>query len=434
MSRPGDNMRRPGGGDRLSVIDDIFLRTHRGYGLPIALQGIWRTDTRIGRVELSAVHANLAYGTLGRRVVTPSIPGARRRWSPNASTLPFVYDDTPLPESGVLDWADAQGEPDLDPEYGPGWRLSAAPIEHGGTVVSLVCSHALADAAGLIAAAGLAFEGTALEGERFEGTAAEGTGLRARRTSDIADAVALVARVVFASVQAWFRWLLRREVRNELNDFLRSNRTKRTHDVHVTTSVIDIDGVLSNSEFIALAAAVAADLGLDEPVDVNVPFRSHAPGVNGIAMATVLVRTTDTAAEIKAACKTAFAKPAGAPGGVPAEVVQLMPEKMAASLTATPGTARVLCSNIGALPDNIRRVGDHPASAVATRAIHPHASGSHTTTALSTYASTMNGRTSLSLVCTDAALSASSQALTESALAVCSRLRLPARSWRKRLP
>jgi len=404
--------------DRLSVIDEMFLRTHRGFGVPIVLQGIWRSDDLIERVELSAVHANLAHGRLGRRVVTPRIPCARRRWTTSSAALPLALEERPLTEAGLLDWADSQGEIDIDPEFGPGWRLSAAPVDTGGTVVSLVCSHALADAGGLIAAAGRAFEGAAPPR------------ISARKRSDLGDAVSLTARVAASSLRATAGLAFSRRSRREMKHYLHAAGRPEPHDVRISTAVFEIDAHISNPEFIALVADIAAELGEPHPISVNVPFRSSAPGANGIGMATIEVSQSDSPAEIKSACKSAFARPAGAPSGFPAEMVQLLPEAIAASMTLSPGTARVLCSNIGPLPNSIRRIGDHPASALATRAIHPHSDRARTVTALSAYISSMDGRSTLSLVGTDDHLIASSEVLRDCTHAVLARRELGARSWR----
>ncbi|QCB50289.1 hypothetical protein E5720_05390 [Rhodococcus sp. PAMC28707] len=403
---------------RLSVIDDIFLRTHRGFGIPIVLQGVWRSEEAVDHVELSAIHSNLSLGPLGRRVVTPAVPGARRRWAPSTDSLPLEYDATPLAASEVLDWADAQGECDLDPEAGPSWRLSARSTDNGGTVLSLVCSHVVADAAGLIEAARMAFTGIVPPEAH------------ARPISDVCDAAALAWRVFKAAAVALVGLLLSRRARSELRDFVRASSGAIPHEVSVTTAVFDIDARLSNSEFISVVTEIMVTLGQHEPVSIDVPFRSNTPGANGIGMATVHISRTDSLAEIKNACKRAFTTPAGAPSGFPAEMVQLLPERAAAALTSAPGNAAALCSNIGDLPDSVGAIGSLRASTVATRALHPHSRSARTTTILSAYLSTLNGTSTLSLVGTDPALISSSETLADHAHAVLTHRQLTARSWR----
>ncbi|MFI5714229.1 hypothetical protein [Nocardia sp. NPDC051750] len=136
---------------RLSVIDGIFLRTHQGMGTPIALQGLWRTADVVDPAQLRRLHEALCAGPLGRRVVRPRVPGARARWQSNIRAHPLGLGAVVLHPGEILSWADALGT-DLDPRRGPGWRLSAAPLTDGGTIIALTCSHVLADARGLIIA------------------------------------------------------------------------------------------------------------------------------------------------------------------------------------------------------------------------------------------------------------------------------------------
>ncbi|MET8798313.1 hypothetical protein ABZV91_18020 [Nocardia sp. NPDC004568] len=136
---------------RLSVVDEIFLRSHQGLGTPIALQGLWRTAETVDPGVLARLHQELRTGPLGRRVVRPRVPGARARWHRNDRAHPLDRHCAALAPAEIPHWADACGA-DLDPEHGPGWRLSAAPLTDGGTIVALTCSHVLADARGLIIA------------------------------------------------------------------------------------------------------------------------------------------------------------------------------------------------------------------------------------------------------------------------------------------
>lgn len=120
-------------------------------GTPIALQGLWRTADMVEPARLRRLHDALRSGALGRRVVRSRVPGARDRWQLSSRAHPLEVHSAALPPEEILSWADGQGT-ELDPERGPGWRLSAAPLTDGGTIVALTCSHVLADARGLIIA------------------------------------------------------------------------------------------------------------------------------------------------------------------------------------------------------------------------------------------------------------------------------------------
>ncbi|MFI8567455.1 hypothetical protein ACIGGF_12940 [Rhodococcus sp. NPDC078407] len=397
---------------RLSVIDEIFLRTHRGYGVPIALQGVWRTTGTVSRDELVRIHDRLAVGKLGRRVGKPRIPGARLRWDLSPGSLPLECDTEAV--ENIVAWADAQADVPLDPQYGPGWRMTAARLAHGGTVVSLVCSHALADARGLIDAAAQSFSGSAVP----EPISSPG--------SDAADALRMILTVLVRSIIATARLWVSARARAELRAFATSDSARTPpHRVRKMRSVVvDIDasqwdsaaevaGGSANALFVSVVAATMAELG-SPAVIVDIPFRTGSGDANSIGMATVNIRGDDSPAVVRAACKAAFAAPVGAPAGYPPEVVQLLPHRLAATLTSTPGRGEVLCSNIGEIPPALSTLGPHRSCGLATRAIHPAAIGPLpcATIRLSTYLSRMDGRYTLSLVSTDDALVESTEELT----------------------
>lgn len=191
---------------RLSVIDGIFLRTHQGMGTPIALQGLWRTADPVDPARLDRLHNALRVGPLGRRVIRSGVPGARDRWQPSVRSHPLDMVPAPLPADRILPWADERGA-DLDPRHGPGWRLSAAPLTDGGTVVALTCSHVLADARGLMIAVEDALG--ALEEKDTNSDHRPDSGNRSRsprqggdRTSDWADAAEIWTTVLAGTARA----------------------------------------------------------------------------------------------------------------------------------------------------------------------------------------------------------------------------------------
>ncbi|MGW5387674.1 hypothetical protein [Nocardia sp. NPDC003963] len=188
---------------RLSVVDEIFLRTHQGLGTPIALQGLWRTGAAVDTAVLTGLSEALRTGPLARRVVRPRIPGARSRWQHNEHAYPLDLYSSALAPAEIASWADTRGN-HLDPEHGPGWRLSAAPLTGGGTVVALTCSHVLTDARGLIIAVELALR--ELDPGAKADTVRTGDGPIAgpagARDSDWADAARIWATVAVGGMHA----------------------------------------------------------------------------------------------------------------------------------------------------------------------------------------------------------------------------------------
>ncbi|MGX7731820.1 hypothetical protein ACWPOB_21530 [Rhodococcus sp. 2H158] len=384
--------------NRLSVVDEIFLHRHRGLGMPVALQGLWRTGDTVGAPLLISLHDALGRSPLGRRVVRPHVPGARPRLEPGHHSYPLRYPPEPIPAADVLAWADQQAEVDVNPELGPGWALTATRVEGGGTVVSLVCSHVLADARGLIDAVADALA------ERIRPS-------DPARVSDVRDAARLVRRVARGMRRA--RWSPATEKPPRPRP-IRSPARTALLDVDATAwdTAADAAGGTPNSLFLALAAGIAHRAGLDWPLRIAVPVdgRTAAPGLpddgagNGVTMTEVAVDASDTPASIRHRAREAYTRRReGAPHGLPDEVLQLLPDRLAARLAAGAGERDLLCSNIGPLPPVLDGFGPHRTTGVATRAVHPGLATARasTPTRLAAYLCRQGDRYTLALVALD---------------------------------
>lgn len=134
--------------NRLTADDDLFWKVHRLYGPLLVVQLSWLFDEPLDRATVQRFHEHLAHGFLARRVVTTRVPLARPWWAPALWALPLGWQSEPVPIERVSDWLAAQTDTDLDPTTGEVWRLSAAPTENGGTVLSLVASHVAVDGGG----------------------------------------------------------------------------------------------------------------------------------------------------------------------------------------------------------------------------------------------------------------------------------------------
>jgi hypothetical protein len=135
----------PTASNRLTYDDDLFLRTRRVLGVAVVNQTIWRLPAPLDAGAVRALHRGLANGPLQRVVRPGRLPGARARWSASAVSLDPLVESTPVPDDAVLTWADRQAQANLDPENGPTWALAAAPTASGGSVLSFVTSHVVAD-------------------------------------------------------------------------------------------------------------------------------------------------------------------------------------------------------------------------------------------------------------------------------------------------
>ncbi|MBF6437029.1 hypothetical protein [Nocardia cyriacigeorgica] len=387
---------------RLTVVDEIFLRTHRGLGTPIALQGLWRTGDRVEPRLLRDLHARLRRGPLGRRVVRARVPGARRSWHATVRAHPLDLHGG-VATSEVLGWADTLGG-DLDPEYAPGWRLSSAPVHDGGTVIALTCSHVLADARGLIIAVDAALTGQTCE------PATE-------PHSDWADAWAQLATVL-GGTTAVLGSVLRRWTSPAAHtsaagrapgsgaarppaitgrDHARAEGmrqpidTANTADDPCATPLPAIGAILcldaeqwdriaatsggtANSLFIWCVANTLWAGGFPaSTIDAALPVDTRdEPRVdNDLAMTAITVTRADSPGVIRAKARTAYEHRMTSPAGLPEETLQLVPDRLAYTMSRGAGERDILCSNIGTLPPSLHSFGSHECTAIAARAIHP---------------------------------------------------------------
>lgn len=437
--------------DRLTVVDEIFLRTHRGMGTPIALQGLWRTADAMEPALLQAIHDRLRRGRLGRRVVNPRVPGARRAWQPNTGahaldllpnavgtseagwpTTPIspTGDDLasssvgPLAENTILPWADALGT-DLDPEYTPGWRLSAARVDDGGTVVAVTCSHALADARGLIHAITVALDSL---GAAEQGLPNAGKGVFTT-SSDWADARAQWTTIISGTAHALRRGIPRPPATStpDTSTDRAVRSTLLTFDAdHWDTTAAAADGT-ANSLFIHLIANILWHNGFPGPTiiaSLPVDTRDEPRVDNDLAMTEIAIHRADSPATIRDKAKAAYQRRMSSPASLPEEILQVLPDRWAHTLSKGAGERDILCSNIGALPEAVRKVGPHNCTRVAARAIHPDIT-TFPRTRLAGYLSHLGDTYTLALV----SLAADNDSLPDAIDKSCAAAGLHPRPW-----
>lgn len=403
----------------------MFLRAHRGMGTPIALQGLWRTADPVDAELLLRIHEALRVGPLGRRVVRSRIPGARPRWQVNAHAHPLAVTQSPVSTAGVLDWADQQGY-DLDPEFGPGWRLSAVGLEDGGSVVSLTCSHALADGRALTLAVDHALTGTPLATP----TATQ---------SDWADARRQWATVLGGTARALRHGLPPRPVPAVDRRAFPAPASAVTHSTLVQIPArewnrvaVSHDGT-ANSLFVHVIANILWDSGFEsDTIAASLPVDTRdEPRVdNDMAMTEIPITRADTPATIRRRARAAYERRMTSPGGIPEELLQVIPDRWAYQLAKGAGERDILCSNIGTLPDSLLSLGPHPCTGVAARAIHPGLRADQLPrTRLSGYFTRIADMYTLSLVSLDPDAVPSNSALTTLAHKALNELGLDASNW-----
>ncbi|WP_330228406.1 hypothetical protein OHA40_19875 [Nocardia sp. NBC_00508] len=412
---------------RLSVVDEIFLRTHRGLGTPIALQGLWRTADLVDPALLAQVHEAMRAGTLGRRVSRPRVPGARRSWQPNVRAYPIARAADILPVAELLDWADAQGD-GLDPEYGPGWRLSTATLNDGGSLVSLTCSHVLADGRALAVAVDGALRGDRDRQLNF-----------AALESDWCDAWHQWTIVLRGTAAALRQGIPRQPSAASRDEQPRTGYGTMAHSAILQCPAAEWDraavrhGGTANSLFIHLVATMLWNSGFPaETIEASLPVDTRTePRVdNDLAMTEIAIRRSDTPATVRALARSAYERRMSAPGGMPEELLQVIPDRWAYALSKGAGERDILCSNIGTLPASLRTLGPHRCTGVAARAIHPGLTAARLPrTRLAGYLCRIGDDYVLSLVSLDPDRIESAAALRELAVRTAASARLRTRAW-----
>ncbi|WP_431965076.1 hypothetical protein [Nocardia sp. bgisy134] len=432
--------------DRLGVVDEIFLRTHRGLGTPIALQGLWRTVDRVEPALLHRIHGALRPGPLGRRVIRSRVPGARRAWQPNVRAHPLDFMESTLPLDELLPWADTLGA-GLDPEFGPAWRLAARWLADGGSVVALTCSHALADARGLVHAVDAALrevvDGAAAahavsaDAGRPEAEVEAGDARsRCARESEWADAFRQWSTVVGGTIRALRHGIPERPAPEEPvragADELRVHGAVVQFRADEWDRVAGEQGGTANSLFIHLVATLLWDIGFPLPAiaaSLPVDTRDEPRVDNDLAMTEIVVDRADTPATLRKKARAAYEHRMSSPGGMPEQLLQVIPDRWAHALAKGAGERDILCSNIGTLPDSLRTIGGHPCVGVAARAIHPGLTAARLPrTRLSGYLCRSGDGYILSLIGLDPGIESGS-ALAELAVHAASRLGLDGHPW-----
>lgn len=145
--------------NRLALLDQAFYAGHRAAGQREVMQVVWVYERPIDMDALRRFHRNLAFGLLGRRIERPPLPFARYRWVSDQQSSELDVTETARPRAEFGDWLDERAQLPLDPEVGPGWRLSVCPFTDGTTAITLVMSHYVIDGVGGVVAVALAVMG-----------------------------------------------------------------------------------------------------------------------------------------------------------------------------------------------------------------------------------------------------------------------------------
>lgn len=381
---------------------------HHGIGNPVFNQFLWLFDDEISADELEELRTNLSAGLLSRRVEAPILPTARHRWVTSTVSLPLETTD-PVPADALRCWAEQRVVDDLDPESGIGWQLSAAPLAAGGTIVSLVCSHMIADGAAMVEAFRQANSDRAT-------VSANALGTRPSFARGLVDDVADTA----GQLEPIFTWVFGKAVSaaktlsvaktltvgnaasapEEPAPASAASPRRREADkasgpwsppyvvVECSASTWHAAaaewGGTSNSLFIGVMTAISEATGRARPGDElrwSLPYNDRgASDVDSNSTKIVPVRVPVAErldldlTRIRKASKTAFTDFAARQASgttdapIPLPLLQMLPDALVAKMPIPADGAEGLCSNLGRLPDDFTTIGGVRARSVAARA------------------------------------------------------------------
>lgn len=135
--------------NRLAIMDHAFFTQHRAIGRNVVIQVVWVYEHAVDFDGVRRFSRNLGNGLAGRRIERSPLPFARHRWVSDRGLPDIEIAERPRPRTELTDWADECSQLPIDPERGPGWRVSVLPLTDGSTAISLVISHHLIDGFGL---------------------------------------------------------------------------------------------------------------------------------------------------------------------------------------------------------------------------------------------------------------------------------------------
>jgi diacylglycerol O-acyltransferase / wax synthase len=133
----------------LSYIDQASFMGLRALGRGPVIEWTWVHSHHVDADAVQDFNHRLAQGFLGRLVQRSSLPGGRHRWVANRAAPPVTVAAETIRVEELPRWRSSLVDLAVDPEHGPGWRLAVQYLEEGGTALSLLVSHTIADGLGV---------------------------------------------------------------------------------------------------------------------------------------------------------------------------------------------------------------------------------------------------------------------------------------------
>ena len=371
---------------RLALLDQAAYLRLRATGQGSVVQCTWVYDRNVDIDELREFNRNLGRGLLGRRIERSPLPFGRHRW---------VLDDQPpdvaltsqrsRPEIGA--WIEQRARVQVDPEWGPTFHLGVLPLDDGGTAVTLVASHCVADGLGLATAIAEAVKG---ERRNFGYPPPNSRGRWRAASEDLADAIRALP-AVFRALIATLLILLR--LTPDAKTPAATPRTRETVEVELPSVTMQTDAVAwdararelngsGNTLFVAFGARLAHRIGRVHPdgstVTVVLPVSERGADddrANALTSITIDVDSQSVADDmsgVRAAVKGRLTSLAEQPNemlaGLP--LIPFTPQwlvRKTEGIAMASGQLPVGCSNLGTFDAVVGRIDGADASEVSMR-------------------------------------------------------------------
>lgn len=117
----------------------------RGLGRQPVLHFCWLYPHVLDENIVRQFNEQLSHTLLGRLLQRSALPWGRHRWVKQIVPAPVIWSKDPVSIEDLSSWQNSLTDVVIDPEHGPGWLMTVKYIEGGGSAMSILVSHTIAD-------------------------------------------------------------------------------------------------------------------------------------------------------------------------------------------------------------------------------------------------------------------------------------------------
>ena len=376
---------------RLALLDQAAFLRLRATGQGSVVQGTWVYDRDVDIDELRTFNENLSTGLLGRRIERSPLPFGRHRWVAGGPSPGIDISAACCPRDEIGAWVEQRARITVDPEWGPTFHIGVLALDDGGTAISLVASHCVADGLGFTTAIA---EAVKRESREFGYPLAHSRGRWRAVSEDLTDAVRALPAVIRALIATLLILLrlspdakapptprYRHQASADDDEAGRGSVTIQTDAGAWEARARELSGS-SNALCIAFAARLAHRMGRVQPDDGTVTVvlpvsersadDSRANALSSITIAVdsdaVLEDLSGVRADVKSRLTSLAEQPNEMLAGLP--LIPFTPRwlvRQTEGVAMATGQLPVGCSNLGNFDSVIGRIDGGNASEVSMR-------------------------------------------------------------------